>query len=269
MNMKKIVGMVTMLLWTIFAIGQDTQETKGAKSFFGDPTSGVKFLEGVAPKTEPETTSVAKRKSSPAQPVKTDSAVTVSQTGLKYWIDLIQPTGEIQKVNAARGFHSGEKIRLHFESNVNGRLTIQQKQGYGNEPFLQLYPDARINNGDNRIYAYKDTVIPSANADITFDDKPGVERLLVTIDPESSNGLSKPNVQDSPNNHVNVAELQDNGCKGLALEVGIGKCKGLIIEVDGSDTYIGTQVENISAQGNPSAVTLRSIMVEIVLAHQK
>jgi len=89
------------------------------------------------------------------------------------------PNGELMRVNNNRAFLSGEKIRIHFQSNVDGRLMIFQQEKNG--VMRRLYPDSRINGGDNRIMARVDTIIPSATAWLTFDDDPGEERLTVFL----------------------------------------------------------------------------------------
>jgi hypothetical protein len=176
------------LVLALTAMGWCQQESKGAKALFGD----VHF------KSQPSS-QTAKAQSSPTSsptPGGSSSRVTearnrtsgrvspvlIENMGIKYWLELIQPgTAQIVRVNSNRVFHSGERIRLHVETNVDGRVMLLQLGQDGTSQVL--FPDARINSGDNYIRAGIDTPVPSARDWIKFDNRPGLERLIVFLTP--------------------------------------------------------------------------------------
>jgi len=71
--------------------------------------------------------------------------------GLMYYIERQGPDGRVDRVNPTTIFHSGDRIRLQLKSNVAGRLVIAQRNPDGSSGVL--FPDSRVNGGDNRIQA--------------------------------------------------------------------------------------------------------------------
>lgn len=146
------------------------EEPSGAKALFLDPTSGAMVT---ASRSAPP---AGTRKS----PVRTMPAVIKRQpgevTGLRYWIELEEPNGELKRVLADRPFKSGERVRLHVESNVDGNLTVLQSQN--GEPFAKLFPRA---GGSAPIEKFKDNMIPSAKGFFKFDQQPGDIRLIIMV----------------------------------------------------------------------------------------
>jgi len=229
---------------------------KGAKALFYDVTSQVSAPGG----TEATTRRVAIPSTPKNGPVRQEAA---PNTGLMYYVELIKPNQELQRVNATRIFRSGEKIRLHFQSNVDGRLVILQKQSGGTAQ--KLFPAPRVNGGDNRIRAGTETIIPSEKAWLTFDNKPGEERLMVFLTPES--GFQE--IQSD------VASTLD-GERTDRLEVLISQrrtgSKALVLEVD--DKSDRPAVYAVASQPQPASkagVNLTSdiVALEIVLNHQQ
>lgn len=105
-------------------------------------------------------------------------AGSMRRVGLKYRILLHDSECSIQEVDPSRVFRSGEKIRLQFESNVDGYLYVLQKGSSGLES--PLFPDPRINGGANRIergILYK---VPTTQW-FGFDEMAGEERLTVIV----------------------------------------------------------------------------------------
>jgi hypothetical protein len=176
------------LILALTAMGWCQQESKGAKALFGEvhfknqPSSQTAEAQST-PTSAPtpggssnRVTEVHNRASGRVSPA------LIENMGIKYWLELIQPGNtQIVRVNSNRVFHSGERIRLHVETNVDGRVTLLQLAHDGAS--LVLFPDARINGGDNYIRAGIDTPVPSARAWIKFDNRPGLERLVVFLTP--------------------------------------------------------------------------------------
>lgn len=98
--------------------------------------------------------------------------------GLSYWIELIAAADKRgTQVTDDRTFRSGERIRLHFRGNTEGRIVIVQLGTSGVSSVL--FPDAEKGLGDNRVRANRSHVLPSGDHWFRFDNKAGRERLLV------------------------------------------------------------------------------------------
>jgi hypothetical protein len=98
--------------------------------------------------------------------------------GLSYWIELVTSAGKRGvHVTDARAFRSGERIRLHFRGNTNGRIVLVQLGTSGTASVL--FPDPEKGLAGNEIGANRDQVLPSAGHWFRFDETAGTERLLV------------------------------------------------------------------------------------------
>jgi hypothetical protein len=141
----------------------------GAKEMFFDPQRGV--AEASTASTPAKITDEDGRRIaqlSPETPI----------LGLSYWIELIAGAGKRGvHVTDDRAFRSGERIRLHFRGNADGRIVIVQLGTSGASTVL--FPDAGKGLGQNRIRANRDHVLPSEAHWFRFDDKAGTEKLLV------------------------------------------------------------------------------------------
>jgi hypothetical protein len=105
--------------------------------------------------------------------------------GVGYTLFLRDESGGAMRVSPQREFKSGEAIRLLVESNTDGYLYIFDAE---NDTVPQLiFPNARLNRGDNRIGAHVPYEIPSAKeADdnlrwFVFNDTPATERVYVVV----------------------------------------------------------------------------------------
>jgi hypothetical protein len=154
-----------VLLAVVFAAPCLAQES--AKSMFNDRSSNV----AVVPVSDR-----VPRKGGPPKTAAPAPAVRPI-TALMYWIELRQENGQLMRVNANRQFKSGERIRLHVTSNVDGALTIVQSQNNGAPEML--FPPSR--GGDNRVEAYKEKVFPSETGFFRFDPQAGNIRLLLMV----------------------------------------------------------------------------------------
>jgi hypothetical protein len=173
----KLVAIALSAVFMFAAAGfsQSQSNTQGAKRLFDDTSTGVR-LGGSEPRPAPRPGG----STSPApQPSPAPQAATPEVTGLMYYVEVVQPSGQALRVNTNRVFHSGERIRFHVLSNVTGRLTILQSENNG--AFLPLFPTPRLRGGDNKVEQTKDTVIP-----MVFDNKPSDIRLLLMLVADST-----------------------------------------------------------------------------------
>lgn len=260
--MHRLIAIVVVGCCFVTLATAQKPEITGAKALFYDATSGVQIM------TPPSRSSATAPKgggtpeqTSNRQPQKTDATRTdVStrnsnvNTGLMYYVELVRPSGEVVRVTTDRVFHSGERIRLHFTSNVDGQISVMQKRTDGTAQ--RLFPDPRISSGDNFIKAKIDTILPAESAFFKFDNAPGEERLLVLLtaaDREAKGTAVAANLSDDS---ARIATL-------LAEQKG---SKDLLVEVDNSPSTAGTYVV---AMANPSSkLPQETLALEIVLKHQ-
>ncbi|HEY7544127.1 MAG TPA: DUF4384 domain-containing protein [Blastocatellia bacterium] len=105
--------------------------------------------------------------------------------GLGY--TLYQKDGSDKPVRAdlAHEFHAGDAVRLVIESNTNGYLYVFHAENDG-EPRM-IFPDARLNGGDNRISIHVPYEVPSSQEPdpkfrwFYFDEKAATERLYLVV----------------------------------------------------------------------------------------
>lgn len=235
-NLNLMLWILLVLLATI-ALAENTPR-KGAKELFYDPGEDqILAVDSTSALSEFDRLP-APQEDSPA------SYSSTSQLGLSYWIELVEADGSAGKrVTEQRIFKSGEKIRLYFMSNRNGRISILQA-GPSGRPQM-LFPDPSKNLHDNSLRAGQERILPKTNAWFRFDRETGEERLLVAFAADQQQLESTIRPQQS--------------VPTLLASVRSGS-KDLILEVD---------TENASDAGTYAVNTAgRPIVLEIVLKHE-
>jgi hypothetical protein len=205
--MFKRVSIVSMVLFLFagLAIAGEQSTTRGAKELFYDPedravistttttttvTTPVPASASAAParRSRSQTQAQAPAQRAPVQPVYDDSGRRLANVpvkdsgvrakGLSYWIELVDVSGGPGvQVTDSRIFKSGERIRLHFRSNSDGRISIVQIGSSGTSSIL--FPDPAKGLSNNVLQANQDIVLPSPTHWFRFDENKGTERLLV------------------------------------------------------------------------------------------
>jgi hypothetical protein len=99
--------------------------------------------------------------------------------GLRYTvIQEVEPGKEIT-VDPTKEFHSGDRVRFEFESNLDGYLYVTQQGSSG--MWNVLFPDVRINNGTNHVQKRQPYSVPSGQKYFVFNDVPGDEKVMVVL----------------------------------------------------------------------------------------
>jgi hypothetical protein len=113
--------------------------------------------------------------------------------GLGYTLFMKDANGRSVRVEPSREFHNGESVRLALEPNVDGYLYIFDAE---NESAPQMiYPDPRLDAGDNSVEAHVPIEIPSSEETderlrwFTFYGNGGNEHLYVVVTREPLNGV--------------------------------------------------------------------------------
>ena len=248
----------------VIAIGWCQQESRGAKALF----DAVHF------KAQP---SPAAPNKPPSSPVPAGTGL-VENVGIKYWVELIQPgNAQITRVNSNRIFHSGERMRLHIETNVDGRITLLQLRPDGTAQIL--FPDARINGGNNDIQAGIDMQVPSSTAWIRFDNNPGIERLVIFLSPVDRRPMGEGGApprqadaqgQSSPSNGTASGDGEPDLTQiaaFMSMWERLRGGKGVTVEVDDQAEKPASYAV-LTAAGNPSTRPRDPLAIEIQFRHQ-
>jgi len=244
--MRTLIAVISVLV-----VGLAAQEApkaqNGAKALFLDPTSGAAVASRSARTTA---------RSAPAAAKATAPATGVN-AGLMYYLEIARPDGSLQRVSPTTIFRSGDRIRIQLQSNVNGRLVIAQRDPDGTSSVL--FPDPRVNGGDNRIQAKQLTALPSASTWFRFDDNPGEEHLLVMLTPDINQAapgvlpLVPPKQWDQRRTEeVTLLAQAQRGSKALVVEVDNSR--------DSAATYVVQPAGQTVSQG--------VITTEIILIHR-
>src|SRR6266849_8513718 len=113
--------------------------------------------------------------------------------GLGYTLFMKDANGRGVRVEPSREFHNGDSVRLALEPNVDGYLYIFDAE---NESAPQMiYPDPRLDAGDNSVEAHVPIEIPSSEETderlrwFTFYGNGGSEHLYVVVTREPLNGV--------------------------------------------------------------------------------
>ncbi len=258
----KSVFVIRLLLATVplapFALGHTEQDApKGAKALFYDATSTAKVVPTSAKSDVPSPS--ARRDSQGVSPSPGQKAF-----GLCYWLELVHPQGGAPvRVTEQRMFRSGERIRLHFQSNVDGRIRLLQLGSSGTATLL--FPDPEKGLGNDLLRAGEDRILPAESAWFRFDNNPGTEELLLFFARETEQLPSsiKPQMDKESTRHiVDVAET-------------ISGSKDLVVEVDAAPPGPGadarTPISPSSASGASFVVNRdgqQPIVIKIHLKHQ-
>ena len=109
------------------------------------------------------------------------STATNVAPGLRFRMILEGPDGKPMDVDPARDFHTGDRIKFAFESNVDGYLYVAQQGTSGNWTVLFPHPD--INGGRNKVERFVEHEVPNDNY-FRLQGNPGQEHIFVFLSRE-------------------------------------------------------------------------------------
>ena len=131
--------------------------------------------------------------------------------GLRYRLIQQRPDGTGVDVDTATTFHSGDKVKLSFESNISGYLYVAMQGSSGN--WAVLFPSAQINGGRNQLAPLEEYDVPSDGGWFQFDDNVGTENLFVFLSREPLSqlpGFTRPVTKAETLTAAVVKELQQS-----------------------------------------------------------
>lgn len=103
--------------------------------------------------------------------------------GLGYTLLMLDPSGKTVRVEPGREFHEGDRVRISLEPNIDGYLYVFNTTDNGAP--VMIYPDARLDAGNNEIEAHVPLEVPSSEETdsgwFKFDKNAGAERLYIVV----------------------------------------------------------------------------------------
>lgn len=87
--------------------------------------------------------------------------------------------GNKEAVSPETTFHSGEGVRINIQADQNGFLYILSRGSTGK--VSMLYPDQRIQGGNNRIVKGQEVNIPTGGGWFEFNENPGTEMIYLVF----------------------------------------------------------------------------------------
>ena len=147
--------------------------------------------------------------------------------GIRFRLMLEGTDGKSVDVDPARDFHTGERIRFAFESNIDGYLYVAQQGTSGN--WTVLFPNPDIAGGRNAVKRFEEYVVPDDNW-FQLQGNPGEEHVFVFLSREPMKtlpGFDRPVTTFERSSPALVAELQSQiASRDLILAKDSGAAKG-------------------------------------------
>jgi len=110
--------------------------------------------------------------------------------GLRYSVMKRLNSGKFAEVDADSTFRSGDRIRLHVDTNTTGYLYVVMQGSSGN--WRLLFPSAEVDGGNNRIVKGTSQQIPAGDTgQFVFDDQSGTEKLFLVLSRKPEEDLDK------------------------------------------------------------------------------
>ncbi|HWS72543.1 MAG TPA: DUF4384 domain-containing protein [Thermoanaerobaculia bacterium] len=182
---KKLLVFALAAFTASHAFAAEDESQLGAKEIYWDPNrppieEPVRTARPPANNSHHDTASP--QLASHPRPARDDDAAPRTfhkgSIGIRYWIELIDPSRPSgTPVTSDRTFQSGDRIRLHFSGNSDGRIMIIQLGSSGTASVL--FPDPEKGISENALSANVDQVLPTPQHWFRFDDQAGTERLVV------------------------------------------------------------------------------------------
>ena len=113
-------------------------------------------------------------------------------------------------VDPAKEFHTGDRVRFAFESNIDGYLYVAQQGASGN--WTVLFPNEEINGGRNTVKRFEEYEVPRGDWFI-LDNNVGTEHVFVFLSREPMKtlpGFERPAKSYQPGSPALIAELRSS-----------------------------------------------------------
>lgn len=189
-------------------------------------------------------------KSAPAAP----AVAKEEYMGITYWVELVAKDGQKKRVTTDRVFRSGDRIKLHVQTNRDGYLYLVNTGSTGRSHML--FPHPGMGPGTNAVRASMDYEIPYASY-IRFDENPGEEILLIMLSPA-------PMGEMAPAADPRTTSVSAEDAASLLMRATAKGAKDLILEMDtASPQPAGYVVAPVALLRDGGMITL-----QVKLKHQ-
>jgi len=247
------------------ALAQDAS-LKARELFYTPPPDGAP--KKPAAKTQAQNTKTTQapmeHHSKPMVPVVNAANVPL---GLRYSVLKRDASGTFHEVDSDTTFRSGDRIRLHVDTNTSGYLYVVMQGSSGN--WRLLFPSSDVEGGNNRIEKGSSQQIPSGDkGQFVFDQQSGTEKLFLVLSRKPEPDLDKliysiTGAQSSDRTLVAQASVGDDVVNRLRDEV---KSRDLVFEKVDED---GAKPEKATYVVNPKRTDDARLVVDVALKHGK
>ena len=189
-------------------------------------------------------------------------------TGIRYSIEL-KRNGKTQRVSNKFQFRTGDSIRFHVTSNINGFAYIFLSSGSRGEQSV-LFPDESTKE-TNRVERGKEYVMPGKGF-LTFDENPGTEKLTLLLSRSPINASAYMQKHDRP---VTMIASAETGAKDLVpariyVAYNTPRLDGAALNsLSGSGSNSSTTVSSSSSAATESASTSKKVKTTKVAETKK
>jgi len=261
--MRFTVSFVVMILWFVPASLHLFAQNAGDSETRNRDLANMFYTDTVPP---PPTPKPVEPKPKPQSPKPKPKVATERRMGVKYGILLRTPDCDVEEVDSSHTFVSGDKIRLQFEANVDGYLYVVQKGSSGGGTVL--FPDSRINGGDNHVTRGIRYSVPPRPWSISFDQNPGEELLTVILSKSPLKSIPQ-QAQGANEGSVSVTSVIDE------LNRQSVRSRDLVLFKEQAPVVTNNQAQPISAPTTQTTIVVNSsqeqnhtVYTEIRLKHK-
>lgn len=187
--------------------------------------------------------------------------------GLRYSVLKRDASGKFAEVDSDTTFRSGDRIRLHVDTNTTGYLYVVMQGSSGN--WRLLFPSSDVEGGSNRIEKGSSQQIPAGDrGQFVFDQQAGTEKLFLVLSRKPEPDLDKliysiTGARGSDRTLMAQATVSDELVNRLRDEV---KARDLVFEkVDSTEP----SAEKATYVVNPSRTDDARLVVDVALKHGK
>jgi hypothetical protein len=174
--MKTMRPILTIAAVALMALGHSSGFAQTPER--GSPPAGAKALfYGSSGATVPST--------APA-PARQATSRRQDYMGVRYWIDLLEPSGQLRRVTTDYVFRAGDRIRLNVQSNREGYLSLLNLGSSGRA--TSLFPPP---GQDGAVVASQVYQVPTTGF-LRFDSTPGEETVVLLLSPTPLGGVTAP-----------------------------------------------------------------------------
>lgn len=184
------------------ALAQQDEDVRGAfmttrpkvtGKVSGEKSTGTTRPSHRRPKPKAVAKDIDEKKTSPTPSPITSQKLNTARLGLGLTLFMRDSNGLAVRTDPAHEFSKGDHVRFLVETNADGYLYVFNTTDAG--PPVMIYPDPELDEAGNYFQAHVPFELPSSEAAeerlrwLTFDEKPGAEKLYFVFSREPLTGV--------------------------------------------------------------------------------